>query len=179
MSARFLGLALAGLLAAGPASAAVISFSPNTHLTATATTINLGGALYSFTAFDTGSGIGAAVSTATTAKVSSFFGGVTDFEAGSTIDGTGIFSFSAFPTATLIPNSVADDFIGLAYAVAGGIRYGYAEVNGATLVSYGVETTPGVAILTGAVAAPEPAAFAVLLVGLVGLGAMTRGRSTV
>jgi hypothetical protein len=169
---------LAGsLLAGAPVQAAVVSFTLDAALSSAPIEISFGGgaAVYAFTEMDTGgNGPGAAVSTSGTAMVTNFFG-LTDFEAGAPIDATGeLYTFSAFPTPTLIPNSAADDFIGLAYTISNGVHYGYAEVDGAELVSYGFETTPGTSILTGAVGVPEPSGFAVLAVGVIGVARFSR-----
>jgi len=174
-----LGLAAAGSVAGG-AQAAVISTVPNAALSATpvSVTFGAGAATYAFTAVaDTGNGPGAAVATSGTAQVSNF-GGLSDFAAGSSIDQTGeIYTFAAFPTATTIPFSAADDFIGLAFTLGDGPHFGYAEVAGPTLVSYAYESTPGATILTGATAAvPEPATITLLAAGLAGLAVGGRRR---
>ncbi len=182
MSARLTvaaGALVLGIAVAGGAQAAVIRSSVNQALTATPFAVSFGGAAagYGFTAVSTGNGPGAAVQTSSTAQVSSFFGGVADFSAGASIDQTReLYSFSAFPTAATIPNSPTDDFIGLAFRLADGLHYGYAEVAGATLVAYGYESTPNATILTGATAAavPEPASTVVFMAGAFGLAMMRR-----
>ena len=173
------GVLALGFAAMGGAEAAVIQSTANQALTATPFTVSFGGAAagYGFTAVSTGNGPGAAVQTSGTAQVSSFLAGVADFSAGASIDQTGeLYSFSAFPTAATIPNSPADDFIGLAFRLADGLHYGYAEVAGATLVTYGYESTPSASILTGAAAAavPEPASATLFLAGALGLAAIRR-----
>ena len=183
MRAVAVALGLAAFATAVPAEAAVFSTVSNTALSSTPVTIMLGGpgVSYIFTAADTGgNGPGAAVRTGGTAQVSYFFGGLTDFGAGATIDQTNeIYTFAAFPTATLIPNSAADDFIGLAFTLADGVHYGYAEVAGPQLVSFGYETTPGASILTGAtplIPVPEPATAMLLVAGLAGLAGLRKRR---
>lgn len=166
-------LALAVALVAPQAQAVVIGASPNATLSATPVVVSFGAAAsYAFTAATTPSGPGAAVATSGTAQVTSL-GGVTDFYPGSSIDQTGeIYTFAAFPAASSIPYSAADDFIGLAFTLPDGLHYGYAEVSGPSLVSYGYESAPGVSILTGAAPAstamPEPASMALLLTGMTG-----------
>ena len=160
---------LAALTLAGGAQAKVISVAPNAALTATPFVVSLGGVMaqYAFTAAVTGNGPGAAVATTGTAKVGSFFGDITDFESGAAIDQDGqLYGFTAFPSATVIPNSPADDFIALSFTLADGTHYGYAEVAGPSLVRYGYESTPGASIAAGAVDVPEPASMALLLAGL-------------
>ena len=101
--------------------------------------------------------------------------------AGSVIDQSGqLYGFSAFAAPALIPNSPALDFIGLAYALPDGVRYGYAQVAGATLVSYAFESLPNAGITTAVNAAsapaavPEPASLALVMVGVAGLAAGRR-----
>jgi hypothetical protein len=170
-----------GLAVGSSANAAVVSFTPNAALTSSPLAVSLGGAppQYAFTAVSTGNGPGAAVSTRGTATVSSFFGGVTDFAAGSAIDQNGqLYGFSAFPAPATIPFSAADDYIGLAFTLADGLHYGYAEVSGSRLVSYAFDSTPNTSIVTGAIAAvPEPASL-LLLAGMAGV-AMTKRRNRV
>ena len=182
MSARLhltAGVLALGIAATVGAEAAVIQSTANRALTATPFTVSFGGAAagYGFTAASTGNGPGAAVQTSGTAQVSSFFGGIADFSAGASIDQTGeLYSFSTFPTAATIPNSPADDFIGLAFRLSDGLHYGYAEVAGATLVAYGYESTPNATIRTGATAAavPEPASMVMFMAGAFGLAAIRR-----
>jgi len=180
MSARLrlaAGALVLSIAVAGGAEAAIVQSTASRALTATPFTVSFGGAAagYGFTAVSTGNGPGAAVQTSGTAQVSSFFGDVADFSAGASIDQTGeLYSFSAFPAAATIPNSPADDYIGLAFRLADGLHYGYAEVAGAALVAYGYESTPGASILTGAAAVPEPASATVFLAGAFGFAAIRR-----
>lgn len=172
LTAVVVGLALAGSI--GQADAAIISLSPNTDFSTMSTAINFGGASYIFSAI---SGVlpgnpPAAVATGGTAQVSSFGGGVADFGAGATIDGAGLYGFSSFLSPSVIPYSAADDFIGLAFTLSDGLHYGYAEIAGTSLISYAYESVAGAGIVTGAV--PEPATFAILGAGLVGLFSIRR-----
>ncbi len=128
------------------------NYSLDAALSAKPVDVSFGGGAvtYAFTAANTGDGPGAAVATTGTAQVSSLLGGVTDFSSGSDIDGKQIYGFSAVPTATAIPYSAADDYIGLAFTLSDGLHYGYAEVAGPELVSYGYNPTPGATIQAGA-----------------------------
>ena len=171
--------AAAGLAFAGSASAAVVSFTPNRPLTATPFPVTFDAASgYAFTAASTGNGPGAAVATSGTARGSGCFGGVSDFSSGASIDQNGeTYGFSAFPSAAVIPFSASDDYIGLAFNLADGVHYGYAEVAGSSLVRYAYETMAGATILTGAAGAaavPEPASLALLLGGVAGAAALRR-----
>ncbi|MGI4797237.1 MAG: hypothetical protein ACRYF2_03495 [Janthinobacterium lividum] len=172
------GAAVALLAAQAPANAAVINMPQSQTLSSVPATVTMGTATFSFT-LDTASFAPAAdVSTAGSGAVSTIFGGIADFEAGSPIDGTGLFTFASYPTATLIPNSQADDFIGLSYTGVGGTYYGYAEVSGNTLLGSAFEDTPNTTITTAplsATAVPEPMSAALVAVGALTVGAL-RGR---
>ncbi|WP_026046987.1 PEPxxWA-CTERM sorting domain-containing protein [Sphingomonas sp. PAMC 26621] len=173
-----------GTMAAGSASAAVIVVAPNAPLTGSGYTITLGNGIagFTFTMADTGYGPGAAVSTSGNGEVSTFLGGVADFEAGSSIDQNGLYSFAAYPVTMpgVIPYSAADDFIGLAYSQADGVHYGYAEVNGSQLISYGYQTLANTSIRTGmapVAAVPEVGTWAMMILGMGAIGfAMRRQR---
>jgi hypothetical protein len=172
-----LGAIAVGLMLGAGAQAAVVSAVPDQMLSSIPYVLQLegGSASVAFTATSTGYGPGTAVATGGTALITSLFGDVADFSAGAAIDEVGeLYGFSAFPVAAPIAFSAADDFIGFSFAGIGGVHYGYAEVDGPTLVSYGFETTAGATVLAGAQAVPEPASLILLTAGIAGIAAARR-----
>ena len=172
------GAAIALLAAQATANAAVINMPQSQTLSTTPVVVTMGTATFSFTLDATSFAPAAAVSTGGTGAVSTIFGGIADFGADSVIDGSGLFTFAPYSTATLIPNSQADDFIGLSYTGTGGTYYGFAEVSGNTFLGSAFQDTPNTAITTAPLAAtavPEPMSAALLMVGAVTVGAL-RGR---
>ena len=155
------------------AGAAVITTVANADFSDMPASISLGDGSYTFSAIPDAF-IGtptAAVTTGGTDLVSSFGGGVADFQTGATIDQTDqLYGFSSFPATAVIPNSAAQDFIGLEFALSDGQHFGYAEVAGTTLIGYAYETVAGVGIVTHTV--PEPASMLLLGAGLAGLASV-------
>lgn len=165
----------------GAARAGVISTMPDASFATNPVSISLGSGIFTFTGIpNTFPGNPPAeVSTSGSANVSSLFGGVTDFSSGASIDQVNeLYGFSAFPTPAVIPNSAANDFIGLAFMNASGLHYGYAQTDGTVLVNYAYESVPNATISTGATSVPEPPAIAILLTGLVGLACVKRRHPT-
>jgi hypothetical protein len=166
--------------------AAPVYFNPNTDFSLSPTTISVGGNQASYTfAFLGGSSYDVdAVSTGGTAQVNyfSFFGQeeVVGFQIDSLIGATG-YPFKAFPTAAAIPYSIAEDFIGLSFALGDGVHFGFAETLGPTLVGYGYETQVNTPIAAteriGAVDVPEPLTLSLFGVGFAGMAALRRRRA--
>jgi hypothetical protein len=130
------------------------------------------------------------VSTSGTAEVSSFGGflGIpvepstffTDMRNGSDVlfgpDQFG--SYASFPTATDIPYSSTDSFLGLRYTVGANTFYGFAQFAGGDLERYGFETTPNTDIEANMpIATPEVSTWAMMMLGFVGAFYVARRRS--
>ena len=79
-------------------------------------------------------------------------------------------SYAGFPTATDIPFSATDSFLGLRYTVGDDTFYGFARFAGPDLESYGFETIPNIDIDANspAVAAPELSTWAMMGLALSG-----------
>ena len=167
----------AGLVTVPPvAKAAVIQVAAPKQLSATPISFTLGTATFSFTLDTTSFAPASDVATSGSGMITTLFG-VTDFEAGSTINNDPLdllYGFAAYPTASMIPNSQADDFVGFSYAATDGTHYGYAEVFGSTFVGYASQSTANTAITTSPI--PEPASAALLISGLTMVGLARRGR---
>ena len=83
--------------------------------------------------------------------------------------------FGAFPTLTTVPFSNGDNFIGLRAQSGGEDYFGFAYTSNAMLDGYGFETTPGTAITAKTIsAAPEPSAWALMLLGVASMGIALR-----
>jgi hypothetical protein len=78
--------------------------------------------------------------------------------------------YAFFPTATDIPDSSTDSFLGLRYAVGANTFYGFAQFAGSDLERYGFETTPNTAIDASAAIAqiPELSTWAMMTLGFIG-----------
>lgn len=84
------------------------------------------------------------------------------------------FTYTAFPSATVIPFSATASFLGLELGAPDGTHFGYAEFNGTDLVSYAFQTVAG-GINAGALTAvPEPASMALFAIGLAAFGFFLR-----
>jgi hypothetical protein len=78
-------------------------------------------------------------------------------------------AYASFPTATYIPDSSTDSFLGLRYSVGANTFYGFAQFAGADLGRFGVETMPNTAInASAAIATPELSTWAMMILGFVG-----------
>lgn len=161
-------------ISVGGAEAKNVVLSPDADFSSTPFTISFGGgaATYSFAYINDGL-TADAVSTGGNALVNSFLGVPIPFELGTLIGDNGYESFTAFPSRAGILYSIAEDSIGLQFQLPDGVHFGYATTLGPKVIQYGYNDTPGASIATGA-AAPEPATWVMLIVGLGVLGALGR-----
>ena len=158
----------------GGANAGNVVFTPNADFSSTPYVISLdgGAATFAFTNInDLADGFTDAVSTSGNAWVDSFVGFPAPFQQDILISDAD--SFSAFPAPTGILYSEGLVSIGFEFQLSDGMHFGYATLFGPELVQYGYNSTPGAGIGTGA-AAPEPATWVMLMMGLGVLGTLTR-----
>ncbi|MBV8972523.1 MAG: PEP-CTERM sorting domain-containing protein [Sphingomonadaceae bacterium] len=85
--------------------------------------------------------------------------------------------FLSYATPAAVPYSISEGLVGLRFDLGRGYQYGYADIAGSTLYGLRFQTTPGLALPFGAV--PEPAAWALMVVGFGLVGAATRRRQAV
>jgi hypothetical protein len=165
------------------ARAAIILSSLDADFSAAPYTISFGGgaATYTFTDVDEPSTeplTVAAVSTGGDGLVNAVFGQPIAFQLGTVVGATG-YGFAAIPTPAGIPDSIAEDSIGLKFSLPDGIHYGFVTTLGPEVVLYGYNTAPGGFITVGV---PEPATWVMMLVGFgvfgaaAGLRAITTSR---
>ena len=132
----------------------------------------------------------AAVTTLGGAAVSAF-GGFAGFSVTPSTDfpdrGSGILTygpstqFASFPTATTIPYSNGDNYLGLRATQNGQDYFGYAFFTNTILNSFAFETAANTAISinTSTSAVPEPASWAMMILGMGAVGFAMRRRSKV
>ena len=156
------------------ANAANVVLFPNADLSTTPYVISLDGGAATFTFTDINDAADTfidAVSTGGNAMVNSFVGYPAPFQEDILISDSDIFSPFAAPTGILYSNGLVS--IGLEFQLSDGVHFGYATVFGPELVQYGYNTTAGAPIATLA-AAPEPATWVMMIIGLGALGALAR-----
>ena len=170
-----MGLAGAWLTSA---KAANVVITPNADFSAAPFTITLGSgidvATYTFSVIPENDGVTIdQVSTGGDGLVSSFVSTPVPYQSGILIDADS--KFLAFPSPAPILYSVSLDNIGLKFQLPDGVHFGYVTTFGPEVLQYGYNQTPGGAIATGS-SVPEPATWAMLLVGLGALEIAARAR---
>jgi PEP-CTERM motif len=151
-----------------------VVISPDADFSSMPYTISFGGAAATYTFTYVNDGLTAdAVSTGGSALVNSILGTPIPFGLGTPIGDNGYESFIAFPSPADILYSVSEDSIGLKFDLPDGVHFGYVTTLGPEVIQYGFNDTPGASIATGA-AAPEPATWVMLILGLGFLGALAR-----
>ncbi len=178
-----LSLASAALLAAAPASAAVLVLASNVTLTAQPYSFSVTPAdTFSLSyqpqgAFDPSPVL---VSTTGTAAVTAFFGAPSVFFTNPPVTfGPATFpGFASVPTPTRAPFSLTASDLGLRYSIGADNYYGYARFAGSSLISVAFESQANTPILAGAVAAavPEPATWLMMIAGFGIVGGSLRAR---
>jgi hypothetical protein len=86
------------------------------------------------------------------------------------------YDFAAIPSPTGIPDSIAEDSIGLKFSLPDGIHYGFVTTLGSKVILDGYNTTPGGLITVGV---PEPATWVMLIVGFGVFGAAAGVRAVI
>lgn len=187
---KLLGILAVSTLLSAPASAAVILGGPET-LSATPFTFGPSASnQFSLSYPVSGYFNDTFVSTTGTAEVTSFGGflGIaiepstyyTDMRGGHDVlfgpDQFG--SYAPFATATDIPYSSIDSFLGLRYTVGDNTYYGFAQFAGGDLERYGFETAPATDIDANmpVAAVPEPSTWGMMVLGFVGTALLARSR---
>jgi hypothetical protein len=187
---KILSILAVSILLTAPASASVVLGGPET-LSATPFTFGPSAAdQFSLSYPSSGFFADTFVSTTGTAEVTSFGGflGIpvepTTYFTDRRRDHDVLFgpdqfgSYSGFATATDIPYSSGDSFLGLRYTVGANTFYGFAQFAGGDLETYGFETMPNIDIDANspAVATPELSTWAMMGLGFVGTALLAKRR---
>lgn len=177
---------LAGLLRAGTAvtclfavatgaSAAPVLHSVGADFSAAAYTFNLGDSSFTFTG--TGDWFAPTAVSGTGAFNTIFGNPTTNFVDRGSVTFGPTDQYAAFPRPTTINFSNGENFIGLRASAGDEYFYGFAYTTNNVLNSYGFESVAGLAItptVAAAAAVPEPASWALMVVGFGAIGAAVR-----
>jgi len=181
-SMRFHGVMFAlstGILATTPAIAAPVLVQGSASFASTPVTATFGSSTFTFT--PTGDPFGPlAISTGGTGQVNTIFGSpTTNFvDRGIVTFGPGDM-YAAFTSPTTIRFSNGDNFIGLRAMIGSDVFFGYAFTTNTLLNGVVFNNTPGQAITASVnlpAAVPEPATWAMMLLGFAAVGLTMRRR---
>lgn len=171
------GIALCLGLTAAPAAATPVITRVDTDLALRPYTFSFLGGSFTFTG-NGGFPNYLAVSTAGGAAVRTVFGTPsTDFTDRGTViyDANTLGGYAPFASLTTIPYSNGDNFLGLRVTSGGQNYYGYLFTTNSRLNTYAFETVAETGIIA-TTAIPEPAAWAMMVVGVGATGAGLRRR---
>lgn len=161
------------------AQANIISGTPNVDFNNGSYTLSLASGAATYTFSDTNSRPDSvAVQTGGGALIASLFGSpdsfFTDESRAPYINGNGLDSFESYDTPTPISFSLNDAYLELALDLSDGRHYGYARIDGPSLLSFGYQSQPGAGIQAGATgqaaAVPEPPEIGLFVFALTLLG---------
>jgi hypothetical protein len=169
------------VLASVSSQAAVVSLASNINLTASPYTVNIGSdASYTFSYAPNGNNT-VAIAMSGTGEV--FGNGFGSANAAAPLqfdvlvpDQLSLGEFFKQTGAQVIPFSIAQTQVALRFMTGGQTYYGYAQVAGSSLLQFAYNDTPLGSISTGQApaAVPEPATWAMMLVGFGMLGGTLR-----
>ena len=181
MKAMVSAFALAAAFVAAPAAAAPVLCEVNADLLNSPFTFSVQGVSFSLSAVNNFSapllvsnGAGGAFSSVFGSPSSSFV------DRGTVQYGPNVFgSYASFPTPTSVNFSNGNNFLGIRATVGSDNYYGFVFTTNNILKGYGFETAANTAI-TATTAVPEPATWAMMLLGfgMVAGAARYRRRST-
>lgn len=175
--------AIVALAVASPAAAAPVFVTVNQDISTSPFSFSFMGGSYTFY------GSGAfpnylSVMTGGGAAVRTVFGQPsTDFTNRGTVvyDANTLGGYGSFPNMTTVPFTNGDNFLGLRVTSGGQDYYGFAFTTNSTFNGFAFETSPGVGITATtkfAAAVPEPATWALLILGFGTIGGAMRRRQT-
>lgn len=180
MKAMVSAIALAVAFVAVPASAAPVLTEVNANLLNSPFTFSVQGVAFTLSAVDSFSAP-LVVSNGTGGAISSVFGAPSSFfvNRGTVQFGPGIFgNYTSFSSPTSVNFSNGDNYLGIRSTVGANDFYGFVYTTNNVLKGYGFETMANTTITatTMLAAVPEPATWAMMLIGFGMIGATARYR---